>query len=656
MALSLKNEGIKRVPWFSSAEWHQVYNQIYSNDTVQQTRGYETLLVWKARMPKLPVGPDCTLSLIQVYLRDCEWSPKINTGKLPMTYENDLCLMYSTTIMRFLNHISNIGHTKQTSLFQIAKQLQIPEWIVNLRHDTAHGHELPALGLLRLAANKLLSWLHDEYWKAEDLVLEKQYIQNNNNNDDIIDEDEIYDDDNNIDEDEIDDDDDNTSLSQNLINLIELWIAVGLYIEADFNYVNDIPDDNIISTLDDLFNYVKKSKNNFNTSIDDAKKNHRLSTARSLLLNEITTLINRNKNHDNIKNILINCLFKSEAFLPTQELMELFLKNSNIKKIDDNLPISMTIFWQSYISILNDKKILDLLIIKLCKFINSTMENKQSKLIASLWLKAIGDGLVKMRLAQQDLQLVNDNNNTKSKLTPKKMGLKIQEKLKKQNPEHNNSLWFNITGNIPVIFLNNNFINDIISNANEFTLKFIKSFLNLVTPRIDSIIKTKLLKIINIQTNISSLNCENITSEDDIHTVDDLMKICGYSYENEESQTDIDIDELTNNEIADEKIRNEHIKIAPVDYNWSDCSFGILPWQINSLEMLEIPKLLNVNYPSTPTDTSLGIFNNNNELFGRRVKWDNVLRKNRRVKRKRQKRDAHVMINRAMEIVKTKVF
>lgn len=112
------------------------------------------------RMPKLPVGVDCTLSILQVCLRDREWTSKIDSGELPMYCENDLSLMYSTTIMRFLNHFSNIGHTKQTSMFKIASQLQIPEWIVKLRHQTAHGYELPSIGVLRIAINILLHWLH----------------------------------------------------------------------------------------------------------------------------------------------------------------------------------------------------------------------------------------------------------------------------------------------------------------------------------------------------------------------------------------------------------------------------------------------------------------------------------------------------------------
>ena len=32
-----------------SAEWHQVYKQIYSNNINEQLMGYEMLLAWKAR-------------------------------------------------------------------------------------------------------------------------------------------------------------------------------------------------------------------------------------------------------------------------------------------------------------------------------------------------------------------------------------------------------------------------------------------------------------------------------------------------------------------------------------------------------------------------------------------------------------------------------
>ena len=108
----------------------------------------------------MPVGVECTLDLIQVCLRDREWTPKVIRGEMSMSCENDLRMMYSTVIMKFLNHISNIAHNKQISLFIIAKQLNIPDWIVDLRHDIAHGQELPSIDVMRIVVNILLTWLH----------------------------------------------------------------------------------------------------------------------------------------------------------------------------------------------------------------------------------------------------------------------------------------------------------------------------------------------------------------------------------------------------------------------------------------------------------------------------------------------------------------
>jgi ribosomal biogenesis protein LAS1 len=118
------------------------------------------MIIYYFRIPKLPVGVECTLGLIQVCLRDSEWMPKINNNEMSVLYENDLQMMYSTVIMKFLNHISNIANNKHISLFIIAKQLNIPDWIVDLRHDIAHGYELPSIDVMRIVANILLTWLH----------------------------------------------------------------------------------------------------------------------------------------------------------------------------------------------------------------------------------------------------------------------------------------------------------------------------------------------------------------------------------------------------------------------------------------------------------------------------------------------------------------
>lgn len=112
------------------------------------------------RIPKLPVGVEVTRMILHVCLCDREWTSKMDSGELPIHYENDLSLMYCTTIMKFLNNVAAVGRMRQRSLYQIAKQLEIPTWIVGLRHSAAHGHELLSLGMLRIAINILFEWLH----------------------------------------------------------------------------------------------------------------------------------------------------------------------------------------------------------------------------------------------------------------------------------------------------------------------------------------------------------------------------------------------------------------------------------------------------------------------------------------------------------------
>lgn len=54
--------------------------------------------------------------------------------------------------------IKKDGETAGT-MYNKAAQHNIPEWIVNLRHDAAHGVALPDLSLLRTAAVFIFKWL-----------------------------------------------------------------------------------------------------------------------------------------------------------------------------------------------------------------------------------------------------------------------------------------------------------------------------------------------------------------------------------------------------------------------------------------------------------------------------------------------------------------
>ncbi|XP_057338607.1 uncharacterized protein LOC130676434 [Microplitis mediator] len=650
MALSAKNETLKLVPWFSLAEWHQVYKQIYSNDTQLQTKGYETLLAWKARMEKLPVGVDCTLSLMQVCLRDRDWSPKINNGELPMTYENDLCLLYSTTIMKFLNHIANIGNTRHTSLFKIARQLKIPKWIVELRHNAAHGHELASIELLRTAANVLLSWVHDEYWTAEGQK--------------SIDEQRSIDFDN--------PDNEETAEARVLVDLIELWIAVGLYMAVDYHSVSDLPDENLRDTLNDLKNYSKKSRNNEDlvSKKENNDSDYPLSVARLYLLNDVFTILSCYKTSYDKTQVVLNILFKNESFLPTSEFLKLLVAKSESNDMHDDLrlPTSMIKLWQPFIAMMHERKMLEALTLKLLEFVNSSA-NYHRRLCAGLWINSIAQGLIKIKKAQKipifEYSMLEDN----KKRNPKLLELKLKEEINNSHPELEHALWLNFTSDIPSMFMNINFATDLAINANELTIKFIEPILDLVEPPLDPEKKNKLLYFIRMHTNID-VDTNNVTNNkysqlnNKIYTIEDVKKITESEFDifgcndNSNSNNDYSKSNETSEkiELDDMKVRNTSRKLVSDKYYWKESYIGILPWQIDNLERIEpediTPKLL---CPSRESDIIPGIIDSKTIMSRSQVDWDTVLlEKKQGVKRKRKNNYADDMINKAIEIVKTK--
>ena len=106
------------------------------------------------------MGAQCTLDLIQVCLKDREVWPQIESGLLPRYHECDLQFMYSMAVLRFLNHLSAVDKNKAQSLYDMAAQLHIPDWVVNIRHDASHSRSLPSLSILREAAHFCLEWIH----------------------------------------------------------------------------------------------------------------------------------------------------------------------------------------------------------------------------------------------------------------------------------------------------------------------------------------------------------------------------------------------------------------------------------------------------------------------------------------------------------------
>ncbi|XP_076277925.1 uncharacterized protein LOC143207909 [Lasioglossum baleicum] len=640
MALSIKQEGVKQVPWFSLTEWHQVYQQVYSNEKTEQTKAYETLLAWKARVPKLPVGVDCTLSIMQVCLRDFEWTPKIHNGELAISYENDLCLMYSTTIMRFLNHISNIGHTKQTSLFQIAKQLNIPEWIVNLRHDTAHGHELPSIGVLRIAINILLTWLHEEYWAAEAKGLEECIVT-----DETVKE---------VQE---------TEEIQEFSDLIELWTAVSLYIHAGYHLVEDIPDLELMETLQDLYSYAifLSEQNNGNAenhndtyarvATNDIRKDKKytLQTARAVLLSEISRYLARKSVPSN-KDIVCDELFQSEAFLPNKDVLSIFAQESTKNELKNNtLPLDMMEFWRDIIFLLYENRMLETLIMKLLQLANNQEIDKPKRLLASLWISSVAYSFVKLDIAhcisrtlEYELEL------SEKRLPPKAFQMKVKEETESVHPHLKHVLWFNLSDVVLPIFTDINVVSQILLNANEFSINFMVPILELVNPKIDTTKKQLLLNLVEIYAGKQTIDNESSNKYYETFTVEDVQNLDNHCVPNviEENKTENGVSHC----LTDQRVRNTEWKLVLDNCEWAECPIGLLPWQIDSMEILKPLKTVAHRYISTlESEITPGVLDSKDLKMQSQINWDNVLRKRKRQKRKREQRSADIIVNRALE-------
>lgn len=162
------------VAWINKAEWDQVMDQLYSKDPALQKFALNRVSAWKARYASsTPVAVDCTADLVRCQVLD-------RAGHLDA---DDLVLLYGAALVRFVNLITERQQGRVARpLRRLAGNLNIPEWVVNLRHDFTH-RKLPTLKWCRKGCKVVLEWLQQEYWS-------RQLGGGTNENWDLNDEDE----------------------------------------------------------------------------------------------------------------------------------------------------------------------------------------------------------------------------------------------------------------------------------------------------------------------------------------------------------------------------------------------------------------------------------------------------------------------------------
>ncbi|CAG7818319.1 unnamed protein product, partial [Allacma fusca] len=127
--------------------------------------------IWRERIPALPVGAESTLFLLQAIVFD--------KGDTAGTSEDQSRSLYSLAIVRYMNHVSHLA-TQETGgnapMSRLANTLNVPDWIVDLRHEVSHGSALPSLDILRSASDFILEWLSNNYWAYSEESLQDSIL------------------------------------------------------------------------------------------------------------------------------------------------------------------------------------------------------------------------------------------------------------------------------------------------------------------------------------------------------------------------------------------------------------------------------------------------------------------------------------------------
>ncbi|PNI41884.1 LAS1L isoform 2 [Pan troglodytes] len=153
-SLPLSAHGIV-VAWLSRAEWDQVTVYLFCDDHKLQRYALNRITVWRSRSGnELPLAVASTADLIRCKLLDV-------TGGLGT---DELRLLYGMALVRFVNLISE-RKTKfaKVPLKCLAQEVNIPDWIVDLRHELTHK-KMPHINDCRRGCYFVLDWLQKTYW------------------------------------------------------------------------------------------------------------------------------------------------------------------------------------------------------------------------------------------------------------------------------------------------------------------------------------------------------------------------------------------------------------------------------------------------------------------------------------------------------------
>jgi hypothetical protein len=160
----------KSVPWESWQEWRAVHASLTRGGTAALQHADSVMDAWNARC-KAPVGVEATALIVRVLLFDVRGSVSESDDYLEL---QTAAAAYGTAITRTVNLLTDNTQKGEfaTSVELLARRLDIPSWIVQLRHSCCHGATYPTLSSVRSGAEHLLNRvLLPKYWDTQEQLL-----------------------------------------------------------------------------------------------------------------------------------------------------------------------------------------------------------------------------------------------------------------------------------------------------------------------------------------------------------------------------------------------------------------------------------------------------------------------------------------------------
>ena len=139
--------------WTNQAEWEYVYKNIFTDDTDKQQSAIDIINVWKTKFGSdIPIAIEATCALVQA---------KINSQNSPQPSNQHYNLAFA--LNQFVGLIVENSRRKSKSMFQVTESLNIPGYILKIRHQNSHW--LPrSLEGVKPAVEWALNWLKTNHW------------------------------------------------------------------------------------------------------------------------------------------------------------------------------------------------------------------------------------------------------------------------------------------------------------------------------------------------------------------------------------------------------------------------------------------------------------------------------------------------------------